>query len=51
MKNLIGRRMKMEKQCEYCHKAFEPKRADTKFCSHSCRQMDYMDRKINLSVN
>ncbi len=43
--------MKMEKLCKRCQKPFESKRADTRFCSHSCRQMNYLDHKINLSVN
>lgn len=35
----------MEKKCQYCQQQFELKRSDSVFCSHSCRQMAYMERK------
>jgi len=35
----------MERLCEYCQSPFIPKRIDTVYCCHSCRQMAYMDRK------
>lgn len=33
------------KTCEYCGGEFMPKRSDAAFCSHSCRQMAYVQRK------
>lgn len=36
----------MEKDCVYCKKTFEVQRADSVYCSRSCRQMAYMERKM-----
>lgn len=35
----------MEYLCEYCEKPFLPKRTDSLYCSHSCRQLAYVLRK------
>lgn len=35
----------MEYLCSYCNKAFIPKRTDSLYCSHSCRQFAYVLRK------
>ena len=32
------------KYCKYCDVRFKPKRSDAKYCSHTCRQMDYSKR-------
>jgi len=37
----------MEYLCSYCNKPFLPKRTDSLYCSHSCRQFAYVLRKIN----
>lgn len=37
----------MEHTCQYCSKPFLPKRTDSRYCSHSCRQMAYVLRKVN----
>lgn len=37
----------MEKTCQYCKERFVAKRIDSVYCSRSCRQMAYMDRKQN----
>lgn len=39
----------MEYQCEYCKKSFLPKRTDSLYCSHSCRQLAYVLRKATLN--
>ncbi len=39
----------MEKICQYCKETFAAKRIDSVYCSRSCRQMAYMDRKIKLN--
>jgi len=36
----------MEKECKYCHETFAVKRIDSVYCSRSCRQMAYMERKM-----
>jgi hypothetical protein len=36
------------KPCEHCGNEFIPKRSDAAFCSSSCRQMSYIQRKNNL---
>ncbi len=36
----------MEKDCPHCHKTFEVQRIDSLYCSRSCRQMAYMERKM-----
>jgi hypothetical protein len=36
----------MEKECPHCHKTFEVQRIDSLYCSRSCRQMAYMERKM-----
>ena len=41
----------MEKICEHCNEQFNVKRKDVVYCSASCRQMAYMDRKFNFSPN
>lgn len=41
----------MEKICEHCGEPFEAKRKDVVYCSASCRQMAYMNRKFNFSAN
>ena len=41
----------MEKNCEYCKNIFTVERADARYCSPSCRQMAYMERKINSKAN
>ncbi len=35
----------MEYLCSYCNKPFLPKRTDSLYCSHSCRQFAYVLRK------
>ena len=35
----------MEYTCSYCNKLFVPKRTDSMYCSHSCRQFAYVLRK------
>lgn len=40
----------MEYLCSYCNKPFFPKRTDSLYCSHSCRQFAYVLRKSNGSV-
>lgn len=35
----------MEYTCSYCNKPFVPKRTDSMYCSHSCRQFAYVLRK------
>lgn len=41
----------MEYSCSYCNKLFVPKRTDSVYCSHSCRQFAYVLRKsTNSSV-
>jgi len=35
----------MEYFCSYCNKPFLPKRTDSMYCSHSCRQFAYVLRK------
>lgn len=37
----------MEYLCLYCNKSFLPKRTDSLYCSHSCRQFAYVLRKSN----
>lgn len=37
----------MEYTCSYCGKCFIPKRTDSMYCSHSCRQFAYVLRKSN----
>ncbi|MBA2610738.1 MAG: hypothetical protein H0U95_02120 [Bacteroidetes bacterium] len=39
----------MEKVCQYCKETFAAKRIDSVYCSRSCRQMAYMDRKMKLN--
>lgn len=39
------------KTCEYCGAEFLPKRSDAAFCSHSCRQMAYVQRKDSDAEN
>lgn len=41
----------MSRTCPYCKDPFIPKRIDAVYCSQSCRQMAYIERKINLSIN
>lgn len=41
----------MEKICEHCGEVFEAKRKDVVYCSASCRQMAYMNRKLNFNSN
>jgi hypothetical protein len=41
----------MSRICPYCKDPFIPKRIDAVYCCQSCRQMAYMERKTNLSVN
>ena len=36
----------MKKSCSYCEKEFNAKRSDALFCSHACKQMAYVNRKI-----
>lgn len=35
----------METICKYCSNSFVPKRTDSLYCSHSCRQLAYVLRK------
>lgn len=35
----------MEYACEYCGSSYLPKRADSRYCSHTCRQLAYVLRK------
>lgn len=37
----------MEKICEHCSDLFIAKRKDVVYCSASCRQMAYMERRLN----
>jgi hypothetical protein len=41
----------MEKLCPHCQTPFIGKRKDTLYCSQSCRQMAYMERKTNVHAN
>lgn len=41
----------MEKICAYCQKSFVVKRMDAIYCSRTCRQMNYMNRKIEALTN
>lgn len=41
----------MEKICAYCQKSFIVKRIDVLYCSRTCRQMAYMNRKIEGLTN
>src|ERR1700759_2271376 len=34
-----------EKICLYCQEAFIPKRSDAQYCSSSCKQLAYLNRK------
>jgi hypothetical protein len=36
----------MQKHCLHCNTVFTVKRKDKAYCSHSCRQMAYMGRKV-----
>lgn len=38
----------MKKTCQYCKETFVAKRIDSVYCSRSCRQMAYIDRKQNI---
>ena len=40
----------MEYLCSYCNKPFLPKRKDSLYCSHSCRQFAYVLRKSNKGI-
>lgn len=40
----------MEYLCSYCNKPFLPKRTDSMYCSHSCRQFAYVLRKSKGSI-
>ena len=40
----------MEKTCPYCEKTFAGKRTDSLYCSPSCRQMAYIDRKTKAEL-
>lgn len=39
----------MSYQCGYCKETFQPKRTDSLYCSHSCRQMAYVLRKATTN--
>jgi hypothetical protein len=39
----------MERICGYCQNPFVPKRTDSVYCSHSCRQLAYVLRKANTN--
>jgi uncharacterized OB-fold protein len=39
----------MEKLCEYCGHLFMPRRSDSVYCCSSCRQMAYMERRLNAA--
>lgn len=39
----------MEALCTYCKKPFLPKRTDSLYCSHSCRQLAYVLRKAKTN--
>ena len=41
----------MEKICEHCNELFIVKRKDVVYCSASCRQMAYIDRRFNSVMN
>ena len=41
----------MSRICPYCKNSFIPKRMDTVYCCPSHKQMAYLERKMNLSVN
>lgn len=38
----------MEHICQYCSKPFLPRRTDSRYCSHSCRQLAYVLRKVSV---
>lgn len=38
----------MSKSCPNCNRSFDPFRKDQKYCSHSCRQQDYIKRKFGV---
>lgn len=38
----------MESVCEYCKGSYVPKRTDSRYCSHSCRQLAYVLRKAKI---
>jgi hypothetical protein len=40
----------MEYLCSYCNKPFVPKRTDSLYCSHSCRQFAYVLRKSSKEL-
>jgi hypothetical protein len=40
----------MERICGYCQNQFAPKRTDSVYCSHSCRQLAYVLRKANSNA-
>lgn len=41
----------MEKLCEHCGHVFMAKRNDSLYCSASCRQMAYMERRLNPLIS
>jgi hypothetical protein len=53
-KNKIKNKTEMEimiplnryiKECQHCKNLFCAQRTDTKYCSHSCRQLAFLERK------
>ena len=42
-------RSRSESSCATCGKSFKPKRSDTQYCSHACRQRAYLNRDGNSS--
>ena len=40
----------MESICKYCSNSFVPKRTDSLYCSHSCRQLAYVLRKASVNT-
>ncbi|MBA3705108.1 MAG: hypothetical protein H0W84_04205 [Bacteroidetes bacterium] len=40
----------MEYKCEYCSKPYLPKRTDSLYCSHTCRQLAYVLRKAQSGL-
>ncbi len=40
----------MEYNCEYCTKPYPPKRTDSLYCSHTCRQLAYVLRKAQSGL-
>src|SRR6185312_6352017 len=40
----------MEYLCKHCGNSYLPKRTDSLYCSHTCRQEAYILRKLQLGI-